>query len=367
MDSDAEAALRVIDYFDALSMRSATAEMVVRGAAAISEAAAGLRLPDGTTIRFDATGARLSGTADRAKHLAYSAGDVHAWIERDGPQQALDELVLERFALTATSAALQNAPIATFELSDPSFLEVVLSVSEPLAERSVALRRLGLSPDSELLVLAIAGEAPGSVTEDRLGELLRRSRSLGTARAAQLGPLGAIAIQTQSFADHTEAALAVEITLGESRGGEQISFRCGIGSTVKGLDAAASWDSARTALRFARWQSNGASFADSDKLGAIAALAHVASDRWTADWRVRSLRELTETISGKTDLEVLESYLTHGSLRMAGNSLHMHHSSVAARLARLEEKLHLNFSMPADVFQARLCLYAAALVEHPHE
>lgn len=58
---------------------------------------------------------------------------------------------------------------------------------------------------------------------------------------------------------------------------------------------------------------------------------------------------------------MLDAYLTLGSLRMAGQALHMHHSSVASRLARLEERLRLDLTLPADLFQARLCLYAATL------
>ena len=52
MDSETEAALRVIAYFDALAMRSASSDMIVRGAAAIAEATAGVTLADGATYRL---------------------------------------------------------------------------------------------------------------------------------------------------------------------------------------------------------------------------------------------------------------------------------------------------------------------------
>lgn len=365
MDSDTEAALRVIAYFDALAMRSATAEMVVRGAAAISEATAGLRLPDGTSIRFDASGNRMKGAATAASRLELDVGDVHAWIERKGPARSLDELILERFALAAKGAVHERFPVAASELSDPSLLEVVLSVSEPVAERSVALRRLGVPPDSDLVVLAVSGRGTAAMTSECLNELLRRVQAFAHARAAQLGALGAIAIQTPPSHSHIEVVDAVQSALGPPRDGGGVVFRCGIGRTVTALDAAASWDSARTALRFARTPSSGPSFADADRLGAIAALADVSPEGWAADWRVSFLRELSATPSGTVDLEVLESYLTHGSLRMAGQALHMHHSSVASRLARLEERLELDLAVPTDAFHARLCVYAAALLENP--
>ncbi|HET8958594.1 MAG TPA: helix-turn-helix domain-containing protein [Microcella sp.] len=79
------------------------------------------------------------------------------------------------------------------------------------------------------------------------------------------------------------------------------------------------------------------------------------------DPRVKTVRAWADDESGSIDLDVLEAYLTCGSLRMAGQFLHMHHSSVASRLARVEEKLDLDLTMPAGLFHARLCLYAATL------
>lgn len=364
MDSDTEAALRVIAYFDALSMRSATAEMVVRGAAAISESTAGLRLPDGTNIRFDVAGNRMKRAVTTVSRLECGVGDVHTWIERTGPARPLDELILERFALAAKGAVHERAPVQASELSDPSLLEVVLSVSEPVAERSIALRRLGVAPDSELVVLAVSSRGTAALKNECLNELLQRVQTFAHARAAQLGALGAIAVQTLPSQSHIEVVDAVQSVLGPPPDGGTVVFRCGIGRTVTALDAAASWTSARTALRFARTQSSGPSFADADRLGAIAALADVSAEGWAADWRVSLLRELSATASGTVDLEVLESYLTQGSLRMAGQALHMHHSSVASRLARLEERLDLNFAVPTDAFHARLCVYAATLLEN---
>lgn len=161
-----------------------------------------------------------------------AAGDVRVWIERDGLRGPMDELVLERFALVAKSAPRERSPRAPSELADPSSLELILTESEPEAGRSVALRRLGLSPEAPVVMLAIADPAGEAVAPASVEELLR------------------------ALAPHVRA---------------------------------------------------------------------------------------------------------RGALRMAGQALHMHHSSVASRLARLEERLRLDLTLPADLFQARLCLYAATL------
>lgn len=102
---------------------------------------------------------------------------------------------------------------------------------------------------------------------------------------------------------------------------------------------------------------------DAERLGALSALSTVDAAVWERDPRVSPLRELSATENGRIDLAVLEMYLAHGSLRLAGSALHMHHSSVASRLARVEERLGLDLTNPHDVFDARLGLTALTLLE----
>ena len=361
IDSDTEAALRVIAYFDALAMRSATAEMVVRGAAAIAEVPAGLALPDGTLVRFDPAGARLTGEPGDEPRSEQAAGDVRVWIERDGLRGPMDELVLERFALVAKSAPRERSPRAPSELADPSSLELILSESEPEAGRSVALRRLGLSPEAPVVMLAIADPAGEAVAPASVEELLRALAPHVRARGARLGALGAVIVQSHRPGDAEVMADAVRRSIVESGPGRAGGLRGGLGSPSPALHAATAWESARNALRFARARPNAASIVDARDLGLVAHLGSVSAETWAHDPRVRVLVELAQTESGALDVDVLDAYLTLGSLRMAGQALHMHHSSVASRLARLEERLRLDLTLPADLFQARLCLYAATL------
>ena len=362
IDSDTEAALRVISYFDALAMRSATAEMVVRGAAAISEATAGLQLADGSVLRFDASGRKLPGRTKAVRAPVHQLGDLSAWIEREGTPRPLDELVVERFALASKTAARERTRPNLGQWADPGALELILSAREPVAERSVALRRLGFSPSGHIAILAVAGMGQASPSRECMDAVQRRVSARHRSRSARLGDLGTVLVQLRPDAELDAEISVIRLALDEEQDSGDVQFRCGISIPVEALNASGGWASARSALRFARAQAHGSAVVDASQLGAISALASISPDTWAADWRVRSLRELEESDSGRVDLEVLEAYLAHGSLRMAGQSLHMHHSSVASRLARLEERLNMNFTSPSDLFQVRLCLYAATLV-----
>ncbi len=363
IDSETEAALRVIAYFDALAIRSATAEMVVRGAAAIAEATAGLQFADGSVVRFDVRGAPVPGRPAGSPALEEVAGGVRVWIEREGPQRPFDRLVLERFALVAKGAAPERSPRKRTALADPAVVELVLSAREPMAERRIALRRLGFSPDHPVIMIAVASDESVPFDHGRIEQLVHAAAARSTATGARWGSLGAIVVQPSPGADAAVELAALRSVIARSGEERSTSFRCGMSAPVDALDAAEGWTSARDALRFARRRSGGASIVSAAELGAVAALASVSADVWARNWRVSALRELSGSESGLIDLEVLEAYLSHGSLRMAGQALHMHHSSVASRLARLEERLNLNFTVQVDLFQARLCMYAAALLD----
>jgi DNA-binding PucR family transcriptional regulator len=57
----------------------------------------------------------------------------------------------------------------------------------------------------------------------------------------------------------------------------------------------------------------------------------------------------------------LEAFCRTGSLRQAAAELHLHHSSVAARLARVEQAVGWRLDTPGDRFRARLAVVARLL------
>lgn len=60
-------------------------------------------------------------------------------------------------------------------------------------------------------------------------------------------------------------------------------------------------------------------------------------------------------------MAALEAFCRTGSLRKAAALLHLHHSSVADRLARVEDELGWRLDEPGDRFRARFALLARRL------
>ncbi|MFB9323894.1 PucR family transcriptional regulator, partial [Cryptosporangium minutisporangium] len=79
LDADAEAAVRVIAYFDALVEHRATAAALVRATAGLAECGCGIELADGTVLRFSPDGDPLPAAstpgADTHAADASAAGD----------------------------------------------------------------------------------------------------------------------------------------------------------------------------------------------------------------------------------------------------------------------------------------------------
>ncbi|MCG3042103.1 helix-turn-helix domain-containing protein, partial [Streptomyces sp. S1A] len=150
--------------------------------------------------------------------------------------------------------------------------------------------------------------------------------------------------------------------------------RVGIGSGADPLDAHASWAQARSALRFAVAGAPREAVADHDELGPLALLADIPVERLRAQADVRRLGRLGDPAHGERGgpaagqarpggelLAALAAFCRTGSLRQAAAELHLHHSSVAARLAHVEKETGWRLRDPQDRFRAQLALYALRL------
>ncbi|WP_261994038.1 helix-turn-helix domain-containing protein [Streptomyces sp. t39] len=121
---------------------------------------------------------------------------------------------------------------------------------------------------------------------------------------------------------------------------------------------------ARAALRFAAAGPPGGAVADHDELGPVALLADIPVERLRAQADVRRLAALVDGGRGGQGgelLAALAAFCRTGTLRQAAAELHLHHSSVAARLARVEKGLGWRLRDPGDRFRAQLALYAVRL------
>ncbi|RVX37926.1 PucR-like helix-turn-helix protein [Nonomuraea polychroma] len=328
LDADAESAVRVIAYFDSLVRDHVSVPVLVHATARLAQCPVGL---------FDAaTGRRIrtspSGVADRpatppAQVRELSSGLGSVWMEREGAAHGLDEIVLERYA-AAAEVTLERAAALAQAGQDPALVELVLSAETGEAERARALRLLGFAPSAPLQALAIALSDQG---------LAAGLRTMGhQVREARIGDTEAVLVAT-NLPDSVVPDGA----------------RVGIGPSLPGAQAAESWAGARTALRFTgphdpvmRWS----------ELGALALFADLPEAAIAGLADVRAVERLGEEAAA-----VVRALCLAGSIRGAATSMHLHHSSMAARIARAESVLGFSLADAPGRLRAHLALALARL------
>lgn len=372
--------------------------------------------PRGAELPAD--GEEGSGASTRVSGRRQLAHGGSVWLERDGGPGPLDDLVLEWMALAAGMSPPRPGPPP--HVADPALVETVLSEREAVEDRMRALRLLGLGPERPLRVVAVAGgrETDAGVAAVAL---LARSVPGATVRIATMDALAAVLVQAAEGGADAAGELARDLSFaaaervrgrgrglvpsrtgtgggtpsaraggaqsegaqgggaqgggtsaggapgGDAQGGEGGATaapppvrgaRFGVGGGVAPVRAHVSWAQARTALRFAGAGGPGETVVDHDALGPLALLADVPAERLRADPGVRALTALAAREGGESGIEALDAFCRTGSLRRAAAELHLHHSSVAARLARAETALGARLREPDDRLRARLALYA---------
>ena len=370
LDGDAAAALRVIRYFDSLVERGVSAGELVQATAVIAECGCGLALGDGRSWRFGPRGNVLSDSTFGASTVAdFEMGDTSArlWLERPGITDSLDDLVVERASLAARILLMERQPHNAADLADPVLVEVVLSSRESAADRCRALRRLGLVPELPLRVVAVSVEGGRDAAAEAVG-LLARGRPTRSVYVTVISGVAAVLFQTDAESVSPAAQLR---TVLRDRKGEQrpsMGLRVGVGSSVESMSAEKSWKEALLALRFALPPGVGGYAGDPgdaiveyDVLGVLALLADVPAGGLLSQPDVVALNALGSTESGALDISALEAFCRTGSLRQAAQQLYLHHSTVAARLARIEETMGWHLDDPVDRFRAQFTLWARRL------
>ncbi|OBH52690.1 hypothetical protein A5685_14700 [Mycobacterium colombiense] len=372
LDADAAAAVRVIDFFDALAGHRASVEAMVRATAGLAECACGMRLADGRHWRFAPTGESLAGEPHfMSSQVAFEADNVPAgnlWLEREGADGPMDDLVLERACLTARMLLTDHRPRRAAGVVDPSLMEVALSTHESLADRSRALRQLGLIPDQQVRVAALSvntGRDP-AVEAVVLTTLVQPARS---AFVAMVGDVAAVVFQQKGICEPPASDLRVALRGRTQDQRLRAGVRIGIGAQTAGVDAQKSWQQALLALRFAPpgdtcrpMADPGEAVIDYDEIGVIALLAEIPPERLASDPYVAALDVYGATENGQLDIATLEAYCRTGSLRRTAQVLYLHHSTVSFRLARIEEAMNWQLDNPADRFCAQFALWARRLL-----
>ncbi|MGP3918699.1 helix-turn-helix domain-containing protein [Nonomuraea sp. 10N515B] len=324
LDADAESAVRVIAYFDSLLRDHVSAPVLLAATARLAQCPVGLfDAATGRRIRTSPGGAVDTPATSPAEVRELSSGLGSVWMEREGAAHGLDEIVLERYA-AAAEVTLERAAALAQAGQDPALVELVLSAETGEAERARELRLLGFSPSAPLQALAIALPSDNG--------LAAGLRTMGhQVREARIGDTEAVLVAT-NLADSALPDGA----------------RVGIGPALPGARAAESWAAARTALRFTgphdrvmRWS----------ELGALALFADLpeAAPAGLAD--VRAMERL-----GDEATAAVRALCLAGSIRGAATAMHLHHSSMAARIARAEAALGFSLADAPGRLRAHLAL-----------
>jgi hypothetical protein len=309
LDADAESAVRVIGFFDRLITERAGLDALVRSTAELAGCPVGLHAPgQGLSLRADTGGAVTAGPVPAKAAVRALEGGVEVWIAREGTPVPLDDMLLERFAIAA-AVLLEHSSVPLPELGDPALIELVLSESIGTAERSRALHLLGIAATAPLRVLAATGEISG------------RSVRLGTVRAV----------------------LATDVP--------NTDGRLGVGPLLPAIDAAKSWQAARTALQYT---SDGEPVVWWEKLGGLALIAGQIDRADVA--ALPDVRALDRLAAEPGMITALDALCATGSVRKAAAVLHRHHSTMTARLDRAESMLGFELDSASGRFRLHLAL-----------
>lgn len=326
LGSGAEAVLRLVAHFDALVEASADAETVIRSAESIAQCPVAARWA--------------------------SATEPEVALQRTGKVHPLDDVLLDRVRHALRMAAARAG--STVQLGDPALLELVLSDSELPAERARAIRLLGLDETRDIRVLAVSARSPTDtlpVIMGELGDQPVRSVTIGADTALLCYGTG----EARELSDRLDAAIIAAfpppLPVHVGRGPW-----VGIGAKTSVFAAAASWQHAQRALRFASSTHYGRRAVAYERLSVLELLADLPVERVLRHTDVARINQIASTPAGAHDVDTTEAFCGLGSLRRTATQLHLHHSTVAARIAHVEAAMDWDLTDPIDRFTATLVL-----------
>ncbi|MEU0542286.1 helix-turn-helix domain-containing protein [Nocardia sp. NPDC005978] len=317
------------------------------------------------------------------------------------PAHSLDDVVLDRLRHCLRVVATRELA-NPLRMDDPALLEVVLSEKERREDRVRAMRLLGLDPGRSTRVLALAG--PGTAVAVRIiGEQVPvlRQAVIGSITAVLVQdpgrssvPSGGSVVTGQRGRDSLPANGGTRSGVGVSGSGEaggeapvgpgRLSFVdlglsdtlnaavvrafpasqsgadgpwIGVGESLPAYAAATSWEQARRALRFASSTWHGRRVIAFERLGALELLADLPVQRLLGVADVTRVNEFAATEAGALAVDTLEAFCVFGTLRRTATELHLHHSTVAARIAQVEAVMGWDVDDALDRFTATLALF----------
>ncbi len=342
--TEAESALRVVAFFDQLVAHRSTPQALVRSAARLIGAPAGYSSEiGGESWGVDAIGRQVSQVVPphaRTQSVSIGAAVIgKVWILPETSNHALADLVLERMALSA-AIIVGREPGESLN-AETATLTRLLDRSTSMEDRGVCAESLRLRPTWK--VRAIVLRQAGSQFEVR--QLLAAWARECSIRCTS--PIVDDDAMVALFHDTDGAALG------------RISDWPGvvaIGSRVSALDAAASVDAAKLAIRLCSVEF-GPRTMDYDSLGTLRYVAAVEPETAESDPLVVRLKSIMESEGGRAEVKALDAFCRHTSLRSAAVELNLHHSSLANRLENVSKKLSIDLTDPASRLDISLAMW----------
>lgn len=333
LDADSAGLVRVIDYFDTLVRHGADTASLLRASAQLADCVAGIEIAEPGRSHKNLRRCDPRGRWSPEPQLAPSiVRDIAVddevlgtvWIERHGANLPLDEMLVDRMALTAAIILRPRRLLTEAEHTHNLFF--------PMDELAVLTSCAGLGLDPAASVRIIV-----STTNEIARLQFSRDCAPGRATGIEVGS-ECLNLVTGSFThsrEFSDIAKATPVRAGISLAAAASEIHTLIGTA-----------------RFARSQSSPTTpIVNADDLGALILLAPGTRIEHTRIPDLVRAREFRETKDGTELLETLRVYLRSGTLRAAADCLHLHHSSVAHRLAKLSH--HIGFHVDTIENRAR--------------
>lgn len=321
LGSDPESVLRLVRFFDDLDATGADA--VLQAAQAVA----------GCPV-----------------HVRWDGSEPEVWLERDGPAHPLDAVLLDRVRHTLGDIGARVPP----SFGDPALVEVVLSSRERAEDRARAIRLLGLDESREVRVLAVSAQSSPEALR-----VITSALASVSVRTADLGTATAVVCQgrtnTRALSDELDEAIVTAFPAPLPIGADRGPW-VGLGAAGGVFAAPTSWAQALRALRFASSTGFGRRAVAYERLSALELLAELPPEATRGSHALARINEIAATPAGLLQVETAEAFCVFGLLRRTAEELHVHHSTVAARLARIETQLGWDMDDPVDRFSATLVL-----------
>lgn len=348
LDKASADAVRIIEFFDGLTGNRAGFEALARAAAGLAECPAGIRDHTGTVLAyFDQNGRPVAaeppadGRLDRTYGGAQAGGVV--WLDRTGDAHPLDEMIVERLAVSAAIILDRHRGVDAGQRDDPMLVRALLNPRVGEAHKREAAHALGLTGPVVVLAAHLAARQPERLA--RLATVVERDLARPVRAAIMDEPTAALVVDGVDL-DALERTVAGRLEPGD---------RLGIGGVRPVRAAHLSWRRAGQALRFAEAGSDGP-VVRGDRLGALALLASLPRADLADDADVLALHHLARSRGGAEVITTLRHLVRRGSVRKVAADLHLHHSSIAHRLDRAQAALGYPLDGPEALFRVRLAL-----------